>query len=119
MPLPVKPCKLCKSKYHTAWQCPSKPRSALLRGNSTLLAKKPMKRLGKEGRRYMEFRNDVAYPYLVERDGEQCSHCGRADVPLDVDHLHKRGSHPELKYDLNNLQLLCRRCHDRKDNQSA
>lgn len=106
MPLSIKPCKLCGSKWHSAWACPKKKR-------------KSMNKLGKETKRYIEFRNEVAYPYLIERDGEQCSHCGRADVPLDIDHIHKRGSHPELKYDLNNLQLLCRRCHHKKDNTIA
>lgn len=75
-----------------------------------------MKKLGKAGQKYKAFRNDVAYPYLAKKFGKKCTHCSATDVPLDVDHIIKRGSHPELKYDLDNMQLLCRSCHHKKDN---
>lgn len=76
--------------------------------------RKPIKKIGREGQRYIEFRNDIAYPHLVEKFGEKCSKCGRSDLPLDVDHLKNRGSHIELKYTLSNLALLCRSCHIKK-----
>jgi 5-methylcytosine-specific restriction endonuclease McrA len=82
-----------------------------------ILAKKRMKPIGKQGRKYQEFRNTVAYPYLVATFGEKCAICKQPGKNLDVDHIQKRGSHPELKYELSNLQLLCRRCHNIKDNQ--
>lgn len=110
-----KPCTFCESAYHTAFSCPSKPR-APMRTNVGLRISKPMKRIGKQGLRYKEFRDTVAYPYLVAKFGEKCAICGTPGKNLDVDHILKRGSHPELKYDLNNLQLLCRACHSKKDN---
>lgn len=80
---------------------------------------KRMKPIGKQGLRYKSFRAKTAYPYLVATYGEKCAICGVTGLPLDVDHKLKRGSHPELKYELTNLQLLCRACHDRKDNQGG
>lgn len=100
----VKPCKNCRSEWHTAFKCPYEKR-------------KTMKPIGKEGERYIEFRNEIAYPYLVEKFSERCTICHTWDGPFDVDHIKKRGSNAHLKYDLKNLQLLCRPCHDKKDNQ--
>lgn len=102
-----KPCPECGSLFHAAWY--HKPRKAMV-------TTKRLKPIGKQGQRYKVFRDTVAYPYLVRTFGEKCANCGRTDVPLDVDHKLKRGSHAELKYELTNLQLLCRPCHNRKDN---
>lgn len=96
-----KACPVCSSLYHTkSWHNP----------------RKPMNKLGKQGKIYNTFRDTVARPYLIKTFGERCATCKRSDLPLDVDHIEKRGSHRELKYDLNNLQFLCRSCHDKKDN---
>lgn len=108
MTLKNNPCKVCNSPFHTGW---------VHKERKPLKAKKPMKKFGKQTTRYNEFRDKVARPYLIATFGNKCAHCERADLSLDVDHIKKRGSHPELKYDLNNLQLMCRRCHDIKDNQ--
>jgi HNH endonuclease len=52
---------------------------------------------------------------LIERDGKRCNHCKRADVFLEIDHIKKVADGGETKpY---NLQLLCVKCHDEKDNQ--
>lgn len=75
-----------------------------------------MKPVGKETQRYNEFRDEIARPYLIDKFGEKCAKCKREDLPLDIDHIRKRGSSPQLKYDLKNLQLLCRSCHWAKDN---
>ena len=117
--LPV--CAYCLKPGHTAWKCPKKAKdkgvyNGLKVSSSFGGQRKPMKRIGKQGRKYQDFRNTVAYPYLIARYGEKCADCGAKEVQLDVDHILKRGSHPELKYELTNLQLLCRPCHDRKDN---
>jgi len=94
---------------HSSLSCSQKP-------SKPIQAKKRMNPVGKQTRRYTAFRNNVAYPALVERDSERCAMCGKTNIPLDVDHIKKRGSHPELKYELTNLQLLCRSCHNAKDN---
>lgn len=101
-------CTYCDRIGHYQTFCPFKT-------VHSLKPYKPISRIGRRGTRYMKFRNEVAYPSLVERDGELCAICKRPGVPLDVDHIKKRSTHPELKYDLDNLQLLCRDCHTRKD----
>lgn len=107
MTIKNKPCKECGSVWHTGW----------VHKERKPMAKTRMKAYGKQTTRYNQFRDTIARPYLIDKFGEKCAHCGRADLPLDVDHIKKRGSNPELKYELSNLQLLCRKCHNRKDNE--
>lgn len=99
-------CKLCGSEWHTAWTCRLRSKKG-----------KRLQPIGKQGKEYIEFRNNIAYPYLVSKYGERCNNCGKTGVPLDVDHIKKRGSHPDMKYNLKNLALMCRPCHSKKDNE--
>lgn len=53
---------------------------------------------------------------VLERDGHLCLHCG-TDKWLTIDHVLPRfqgGSE-----DIENLQTLCRACHDKKDAMTA
>lgn len=47
------------------------------------------------------------------RDGFKCVECGAAGR-IEVDHKLPIRTHPELAYDLGNLQCLCPACHARK-----
>lgn len=47
------------------------------------------------------------------RDGFRCVECGAAGR-LEVDHIQPVRTHPELAFELSNLQCLCPRCHARK-----
>lgn len=47
------------------------------------------------------------------RDGFKCVSC-RAVGDLEVDHIQPIRSHPDLAYELTNLQTLCVPCHSRK-----
>lgn len=47
------------------------------------------------------------------RDGFRCVECGAVDH-LEVDHIKPVRGWPELAFDLDNLQTLCRQCHSRK-----
>lgn len=49
----------------------------------------------------------------LRRDGFACRGCG-ARGRLEVDHVKPVRSHPELAWDLGNLQSLCPSCHTRK-----
>ncbi|MEL7488893.1 MAG: HNH endonuclease signature motif containing protein [Pseudomonadota bacterium] len=49
----------------------------------------------------------------LRRDGFQCVQCG-ARGRLEVDHIKPVRTHPELSFDLDNLQTLCPSCHTRK-----
>lgn len=50
---------------------------------------------------------------VKRRDGFKCVTC-RAAGDLEVDHIQPLRSHPELAYELTNLQTLCVACHSRK-----
>lgn len=57
-----------------------------------------------------------AYRYLVARDGEICQECGKSPTTqysLDIDH--KDGN--KDNNDPSNLQLLCRKCNQAKENR--
>jgi 5-methylcytosine-specific restriction endonuclease McrA len=47
------------------------------------------------------------------RDGWRCRSCGGRGR-LEVDHVQPVRSHPELGFELSNLQTLCVSCHSRK-----
>ena len=49
----------------------------------------------------------------LRRDGFACVKC-RAIAGLEVDHVRPVRTHPELAYDLANLQALCVPCHSSK-----
>lgn len=103
--MPVR-CKFCESLEHTQFYCRLKPRKPIK------VNKRP-KQAGKRATEYKNFRDQVAIPFLTENFGYKCARCGVTDN-LDVDHIQGRGSHPELKMNLTNLQFLCRSCHQQK-----
>lgn len=47
------------------------------------------------------------------RDGFKCVKCG-ARGRLEVDHIEPVRTHPELSFELANLQTLCGTCHSQK-----
>lgn len=49
---------------------------------------------------------------VLKRDGFTCQICFEAG--LDTHHIKSIKSHPELAYDVNNLIVLCKKCHDSK-----
>lgn len=49
----------------------------------------------------------------LRRDGFQCVSCG-ARGRLEVDHIKPVRTHPDLAFELANLQALCAACHSRK-----
>lgn len=50
---------------------------------------------------------------VLRRDGWRCVKCGGLHR-LEVDHIKPVRTHPELAFDLANLQTLDARCHSRK-----
>lgn len=103
----AKKCNICGARSYSDYCFIHKPRKAIKR------IKRPIQQ-GKEYERYKKFRDEVAIPYLDKNFGHKCRCCGTAER-LDVDHIHSRGSRPELKYQLSNLQWLCRSpCHRNK-----
>lgn len=102
-----KPCEICGANSYSGRCFRHKERKPLAR------IKRPRQN-GKEYERWRKFRQEVAIPYMDEHYGHHCRCCGRSDVPLDIDHIHGKGARPELKYQLSNLQYLCRPCHRNK-----
>lgn len=49
----------------------------------------------------------------LERDGYACVECGSSES-LEVDHIIPLELEPELAFELENLQTLCRPCHIEK-----
>lgn len=115
-----KPCKFlindnpCGSTFHTAmWH---KPRIPLVRSPLKRATKRIKQRSAKEIE-YQTWKETVARPYLIERDGNNCSCCKRpaaTNEKLDIEHTLGKGSHPELKRNLDNLTLMDRICHHYK-----
>lgn len=47
----------------------------------------------------------------LQKYGNWCSCCKSEQAPLHVDHIKPRSKYPELEYDINNLQILCKECN--------
>ena len=56
---------------------------------------------------YRKFRQNV-----LKRDGKKCKMC-RSRRKLVVHHIKKWGSHPGLRYSINNGITLCKSCHQK------
>lgn len=51
--------------------------------------------------------------YLLKRDGKKCNQCDSTQN-LEIDHIKPVSQFPELAMDLENLQILCSKCHNEK-----
>lgn len=106
-----KPCKHCGSDRHGSTFCFRAPKKAIAKTTR-------IKQKGKRTLEYEVWRDTVARPYLDKTYGHVCANCGLGDYGmhiLDVDHKLNRGSHPELKKVLTNVQWLGRYpCHSEK-----
>lgn len=87
---------------------------------STKLLPKPKRRIKQQSDKeklYQVWKEEVARPALILRDGNRCSCCGQyysVRDKLDIEHTLTKGSRPDLKRDLNNLTLMDRICHNKK-----
>src|SRR5216683_2387363 len=63
-------------------------------------------------RRWAKLRREV-----FKRDGRRCMRCGSVNGEMHVDHIKPWQNFPELRYDVGNLQVLCRACHEWKGAQ--
>ena len=105
-------CKVCGTKIVVYNTIQNKCRSC------TLKNAKPIPQQGKHARLWVTFRDKVAIPYLDKKYGHVCAFEGcTATENLDVDHIKNRGSNPDLRYDVKNLQYLCRKHHQMKTGQ--
>lgn len=113
----IKPskCRECGSPFHSAMY--HRPRKVIGVTSVPKRSKRP-KQIGKATLKYNEWRDTVAKPYLDATFGHVCVTCGLGDYGLhilEVEHKLNRGSHPELKMELSNVQWMGREpCHRQK-----
>lgn len=55
----------------------------------------------------------------VEPTCRECLKYGKVRAAEQVDHIKPRQTHPELEWDEDNLQSLCRPCHTRKTRRES
>ena len=67
-----------------------------------------------ESRPWQELRFKVLRKY-----GRRCMLCFAVDVEVHVDHIKPISKAPELKLEINNLQVLCRACNMGKSNKDS
>jgi len=99
-------CKYCKAvDKHYSFQCSQRPRKEV--------EAKPRKAIKQRGKHY-DLWQEARKIFVANNPDAKCSFCG--NPATDVDHKIKRSVRPDLRYVQSNLQWLCRRCHNRKDN---
>jgi len=99
-----KHCSFCDSEDHTVFYCPVKPKKSL---NTMGLYYQRMSKVRKEWFKLNP--PDHAGYYF-------CALCGKAITrsQTELDHILSRSRHPELRYELSNLQPSCHDCNQSK-----
>jgi len=100
----IKKCKICKEPFRQYSSLQNKCYRC------TIEKTKPITKQGKRSLEYEEWKKKVAIPYLNKTQGKFCSECMREpdnNYRLEVDHIKKRSTHPELRMDLKNIRYLC------------
>jgi 5-methylcytosine-specific restriction endonuclease McrA len=52
----------------------------------------------------------LAKAVIIERDGKKCLRCGKTEN-LHASHIFPKGKYTKLRFDTDNLKLLCVGCH--------
>ena len=52
---------------------------------------------------------------IIERDGDECAHCGERGTRLNVHHRYYESGKANWDYPSNTLTALCPKCHGRAD----
>lgn len=87
--------------------------------------KKRTKRTRQKQRKQETFYNSKEWRELryqaLKLHGRRCLCCGQKapNVQLHVDHIKPRSKFPELEFDINNLQILCKDCNLGKSNKDS
>lgn len=116
----VRECRSCKSKYvsPTNWAgccselCLMKRLDFLEIRNESNNQKKPKKPIvpafNIRSERWLKLRYE-----MIKKHGRTCMACGRKapEVVIQIDHIKPRSKHPELTWEVNNLQVLCIDCN--------
>lgn len=110
-------CKDCNRSI-IVWNSAQTRCAACQKARSNAKAPKPIKKRGKRSEAYEVWKKTIAIPYLDKKYGRVCAACKGVrcgNQQLDVDHIKNRGSHPQLRMDVKNVQYLGRfPCHFEK-----
>lgn len=112
----MKTCKIenCNNTIWSNGLCKNHiPRKALAK---TKLSSKVVKKLDNE--RNISDMNEFFLQVWKNRKQHDCENCGKwlGNEPLSYmfDHLLEKSKFPELKYEEDNIMLVCLECHDNK-----
>lgn len=93
-------CKVCNKRSYSEYCVQHKPRKPIRAGKHT-------KKDRYENKKFRDSKVNHE-GYLV------CERCN-SWFGSDADHIEKKSLRPDLRYDPNNKQILCRDCHIEKD----
>ena len=104
-------CKVCGRKSESEWCFAHKPKKPL---NASQKIQKSYKRVINDTLEMREFFRTI----WNKRKKHDCENCGKwlGSEPLSYmfDHLLEKSKHPELKFEEDNIMLVCLECHDNK-----
>ena len=55
---------------------------------------------------------------VYKKHGKKCMRCGSEHKKTEIDHIKQWSTNPSLRYDIENLQVLCTDCHNWKTEQN-
>lgn len=111
-------CTVCNKRSYSAFCVAHKPRKPIVVKTPLPRPKRRIKQRSVKQIDYETWLKEIARPAVILRDGNRCNCCKMPDNQLDLDHIAGKGSHPELKRSIGNLQLLCRwPCHRNKTDE--
>jgi len=112
-------CKTCGKNAESDYCFQHKPRKALAK-KSSLLTKKLDK--SEEVIRNISEMRDFFLQIWRKSNVHTCENCGKwlGKEPLSYmfDHVLEKSKYPELKYEEENIMLLCLECHDNKTREN-
>ena len=104
-------CKVCGKKSESEWCFAHKPKKPL---NASYKMQKSSKRVTNDTLEMREFFRTI----WNKRKKHDCENCGKwlGSEPLSYmfDHLLEKSKHPDLKFEEDNIMLVCLECHDNK-----
>jgi 5-methylcytosine-specific restriction endonuclease McrA len=80
-----------------------------LRRYTPLRRNKPLCRVSARQKTILEL-DMLAKAIVIERDGKRCLRCG-ATEDLHASHIFPKGKYPKLRFNTDNLKILCFDCH--------
>jgi len=109
-------CKTCGKNSESEYCFQHKPRKSLAKTKMLTKINKNVKNV--ENKRNISDMNAFFLQVWNGRKEHKCENCGKwlGNEPLSYmfDHLLEKSKFPELKYEEENIMLVCLECHDNK-----